>query len=175
MEEDYKDEIADRYEKLISSFVWTPMNTEKIKDLLLKINKKMNELYDKVQLLKQDFDSGAEKGMELYKEYVIDACLICSPRENSWDLDSETQEKISTRISHIQRNIYATQEKIEDRGNQLLFSTGIFNSPDLADIPACNYAQVLFDLSKTYSPQDMLDMNIEDFKFHIEVFFDPDC
>ena len=58
--EKIRQEVEERFFRLNKAFIWTPMNTEKIKNLILEINRKMNSLYDKVQILKQDFDSGAE-------------------------------------------------------------------------------------------------------------------
>jgi len=173
-------ELEERFFRLNKSFIWTPMNTEKIKSLILEINRKMNSLYDKVQILKQDFDSGAEKGIELYKDYIIEGSLLYEPHGDLSDLSPDMVHYLSEYGIKGQRNIYASHKKIEDRANQLFlgkdvnWNTDIFDRPEFKHMPVCYYVNSVFFQSKTFSLQDMLSMENDDFKFHIEVYFDPE-
>ena len=178
--EKIRQEVEERFFRLNKAFIWTPMNTEKIKNLILEINRKMNSLYDKVQLLKQDFDSGAEKGIELYKDYIIEGSLLYEPHQELSDLTPEQMLYLSEYGIKGQRNIYASHQKIEDRANQLFlgkdvnWNTDIFDRPEFKHIPVCYYVNSVFFQSKTYSLQDMLSMENDEFKYHIEVYFDPE-
>ena len=178
--EKIRQEVEERCFRLNKAFIWTPMNTEKIKNLSLEINRKMNSLYDKVQILKQDFDSGAEKGIELYKDYIIEGSLLYEPHEDLSDVTPEQMQYLSEYGIKGQRNIYASHQKIEDRANQLFlgkdvnWNTDIFDRPEFKNIPVCYYVNSVFFQSKTYSLQDMLSMENDEFKFHIEVYFDPE-
>lgn len=178
--EKIRQEVEERFFRLNKAFIWTPMNTEKIKNLILEINRKMNSLYDKVQILKQDFDSGAEKGIELYKDYIIEGSLLYEPHQDLSDVTPEQMQYLSEYGIKGQRNIYASQQKIEDRANQLFlgkdvnWNTDIFDRPEFKHIPVCYYVNSVFFQSKTYSLQDMLSMENDEFKYHIEVYFDPE-
>ena len=178
--EKIRQEVEERFFRLNKAFIWTPMNTEKIKNLILEINRKMNSLYDKVQILKQDFDSGAEKGIELYKDYIIEGALLYEPHQDLGDVTPEQMQYLSEYGIKGQRNIYASHQKIEDRANQLFlgkdvnWNTDIFDRPEFKHIPVCYYVNSVFFQSKTYSLQDMLSMENDEFKYHIEVYFDPE-
>ncbi|HAM78049.1 MAG: hypothetical protein II631_05645 [Treponema sp.] len=178
--EKIRQEVEERFFRLNKAFIWTPMNTEKIKNLILEINRKMNSLYDKVQILKQDFDSGAEKGIELYKDYIIEGSLLYEPHQDLSDVTPEQMQYLSEYGIKGQRNIYASHQKIEDRANQLFlgkdvnWNTDIFDRPEFKHIPVCYYVNSVFFQSKTYSLQDMLYMENDEFKYHIEVYFDPE-
>ncbi|MCR5318881.1 MAG: hypothetical protein K6E22_11700 [Treponema sp.] len=179
-EEKIRAEVEARFFAQNKNFIWTPMNTEKIKSLILEINRKMNSLYDKVQILKQDFDSGAEKGIELYKEYIIEGSLLYERHGDLIDVTPEQMHYLSEYGIKGQRNIYASHQKIEDRANQLFlgkdvnWNTDIFDRPEFKHIPVCYYVNSVFFQSKTYSLQDMLSMENDEFKYHIEVYFDPE-
>lgn len=178
--EKIRQEVEERFFRLNKAFIWTPMNTEKIKNLILEINRKMNSLYDKVQILKQDFDSGAEKGIELYKDYIIEGSLLYEPHQDLSDVTPEQMQYLSEYGIKGQRNIYASHQKIEDRANQLFlgkdvnWNTDIFDRPEFKHIPVCYYVNSVFFQSKIYSLQDMLSMENDEFKYHIEVYFDPE-
>lgn len=178
--EKIRQEVEERFFRLNKAFIWTPMNTEKIKNLILEINRKMNSLYDKVQILKQDFDSGAEKGIELYKDYIIEGSLLYESHQDLSDVTPEQMQYLSEYGIKGQRNIYASHQKIEDRANQLFlgkdvnWNTDIFDRPEFKHIPVCYYVNSVFFQSKTYSLQDMLSMENDEFKYHIEVYFDPE-
>ena len=178
--EKIRQEVEERFFRLNKAFIWTPMNTEKIKNLILEINRKMNSLYDKVQILKQDFDSGAEKGIELYKEYIIEGSLLYEGHGDLIDVTPEQMHYLSEYGIKGQRNIYASHQKIEDRANQLFlgkdvnWNTDIFDRPEFKHLPVCYYVNSVFFQSKTYSLQDMLSMENDEFKYHIEVYFDPE-
>ena len=178
--EKIRQEVEERFFRLNKAFIWTPMNTEKIKNLILEINRKMNSLYDKVQILKQDFDSGAEKGIELYKDYIIEGSLLYEPHQDLSDVTPEQMQYLSEYGIKGQRNIYASHQKIEDRANQLFlgkdvnWNTDIFDRSEFKHIPVCYYVNSVFFQSKTYSLQDMLSMENDEFKYHIEVYFDPE-
>ena len=178
--EKIRQEVEERFFRLNKAFIWTPMNTEKIKNLILEINRKMNSLYDKVQILKQDFDSGAEKGIEIYMDYIIEGSLLYEPHQDLSDVTPEQMQYLSEYGIKGQRNIYASHQKIEDRANQLFlgkdvnWNTDIFDRPEFKHIPVCYYVNSVFFQSKTYSLQDMLSMENDEFKYHIEVYFDPE-
>ena len=178
--EKIRQEVEERFFRLNKAFIWTPMNTEKIKNLILEINRKMNSLYDKVQILKQDFDSGAEKGIELYKDYIIEGSLLYEGHGDLIDVTPEQMHYLSEYGIKGQRNIYASHQKIEDRANQLFlgkdvnWNMDIFDRPEFKHIPVCYYVNSVFFQSKTYSLQDMLSMENDEFKYHIEVYFDPE-
>lgn len=155
------------------------MNTEKIIRLVLAINEKMNLLYDKIQILKQDFDRGYAKGLEIYKEYIIEGSLLYEPSFALPQVSEEMMDSFAKFSMGGKRNIYASHEKMESRQNQLYLGEGVnwntdfFDRPELKEINVCHYAHSFFFQSKTYSLQDMLFINSDDFKLHIEAYFDP--
>lgn len=66
-------EVAKRQWALNQNFEWSEKNVAHLKKLFAAVNELQIKMYDEVVQMKKDFDKLAEAGVEMYKNYSIEA------------------------------------------------------------------------------------------------------
>lgn len=66
-------EVAKRRDALNQNFEWSEKNVAHLKKLFAAVNALQNTMYDEVVQMKSDFDELANAGVEIYKNYDIEA------------------------------------------------------------------------------------------------------
>lgn len=66
-------EVAKRRNALNQNFEWSERNVAHLKKLFAAVNELQNNMYEEVVQMKKDFDELANAGVEIYKNYDIEA------------------------------------------------------------------------------------------------------
>ncbi len=66
-------EVVKRRNALNQNFEWSERNVAHLKKLFAAVNELQNTMYDEVVQMKKDFDELANAGVEIYKNYDIEA------------------------------------------------------------------------------------------------------
>lgn len=68
-------EIVKRRDALNENFAWTEKNISHLKKLFTAVTELQKIMYEEVAQMKKDFDELAKSGIEIYKNYDIDAYI----------------------------------------------------------------------------------------------------
>lgn len=159
-------------------FEWTAENTKKIISVIQAFDKKVNEMYDAVEHTKSNIENNSIFKEKRNNGYHIEAKL-------TYELNDEA---IPTADAEMMGLLYdatnwktmplvnASNGQIESREQQLYLNQNwdieLFDRPELKNIKIPYYVHALFVDSYTYTLNDMLYMDPDDFCIGLEIVFD---
>lgn len=161
------------------NFEWTPENTQRIIKVINGIDAKLNQMYDTVLKIKHFMDSQTIPDA-IKKDYWIEADLIYSNDENSIPTaDKKTIHMLWNQTDwNLMPSITANSKGMRTRSDNLYLDMNwdveTFDRTELEHIKIPYYIHMLFVDSHTYTLNDMMYMNPDDFKIGIEVTFNGD-
>lgn len=158
------------------NFEWTPENTQKIISVIKGIDKKVNEMYDAVAKTKAFLDSNAIPNNRIKNDYDIEANMTYEYEGALSTADEQMVEQLydATAWESVP-GVYANNDKLKSREEALYLGLNwdieLFDRPELEHIKIPYYVHVLFVDSFSYTLNDMLYMNPDDFKIGIKIHF----
>ncbi|MBO4319453.1 MAG: hypothetical protein J5857_03185 [Treponema sp.] len=178
------DPTEDSYEEIVrlrwrkDHFEWTPENTQKIISVIQGIDRKVNQMYDAVEKTVKFLQSDAIPNNRIKNEYSIEASLTYENCETPIPTaDEEMLEHLYDATDwKILPKVYANEDRMESREDQLYrglnWDIECFDRPELEHIKIPYYVHVLFVDSFTYTLNDMIHMNPDDFMIDLEINVD---
>ena len=161
-----------------SDFEWTPENIQKIASKIQAIDRRLNQMYDAVEKAMKFLQSDSIPNNRIKNEFSITASmsyenwkkpLPSADKKMLYRLYSETKWSIMP-------SVYASGEGMGSREDQLYRNTNwdieLFDRPEFEHIKIPYYIHVLFVDTYTYTLNDMLYMDPEDFKIELDISFD---
>lgn len=161
-----------------SHFEWTPENIQKIASKIQAIDRRLNQMYDAVEKAMKFLQSDSIPNNRIKNEFSITASmsyenwkkpLPSADKKMLYRLYSETKWSIMP-------SVYASGEGMLSREDQLYRGTNwdieLFDRPEFEHIKIPYYIHVLFVDTYTYTLNDMLYMDPEDFKIELDISFD---
>lgn len=164
--------ILARHYKLMSEFEWTDENTQKIFALNDFIMQKERELYDNAVKIRNDLENHIKNDDTYYKGYDFEIRFSyepndaeCSPiadKETIWDLYYSTNNLFT-------EHFFANEGDEIQPFEEMFFRDENYNGYDcFTDCPdkshyICSYLLKLIDNNATYTLQDLLYMEPENF------------
>lgn len=163
---------------LNSIFEWSPGNTQAIKNLNAGLLGLYRKAYNEVMNLKRDFEEKIAAGFSAYEKYCIKAELsfmsldnIPEDKQEDWlELCEITEQWGPSIVIEWDWEDMTVEERLglEDfSGNQYPF--------DVPELDGTVINRIMYDIfgkSEGFSLVDALKMRIEDFQYHLEVYFD---
>lgn len=159
-------------------FEWTPENIQKISSKIQAIDRRLNQMYDAVEKAMKFLQSDSIPNNRIKNEFSITASmsyenwkkpLPSADKKMLYRLYSETKWSIMP-------SVYASGEGMGSREDQLYLNTNwdieLFDRPEFEHIKIPYYIHVLFVDTYTYTLNDMLYMDPEDFKIELDISFD---
>ena len=159
-------------------FEWTAENTQKIISVIQGIDKKVNQMYDAVEKAMKFLQSDAIPNNRIKNDFSIKASMSYENYENPIPTaDEEMLWRLYNATNwNILPSIYANEDRMESREDQLYLGLNwdieLFDRPELEHIKITYYVHVLFVDSYTYTLNDMIHMNPDDFMFSLEINID---
>ena len=162
------------------TFEWTPENTQKIIAVIQGIDRKVNEMYDKVEKVNAFLQSDAFPNKKIKEVYMIEAKLSYE----NWDVPlPSADEKMMQRLYDatnwdILPSVHASDGEMESRADALYLGENLnwdiegFDRPELEHVKIPYYVHALFVDAHTYTLTDMMHMNPNDFYISMEFTFD---
>ena len=160
-----------------SHFEWTPEKIQKISSKIQAIDKRINQMYDAVEKAMKFLQSDSIPNNRIKNEFSITASmsyenwkkpLPSADKKMLYRLYSETKWSIMP-------SVYASGEGMGSREDQLYRNTNwdieLFDRPEFEHIKIPYYIHVLFVDTYTYTLNDMLYMDPEDFIIDLKIDF----
>ena len=160
-----------------SHFEWTPENIQKISSKIQAIDKRVNQMYDAVEKAMKFLQSDAIPNNRIKNEFSIKASMTYENCEKP--LPSADEEMLARLYDatnwSIMPTVHANEDGMLSREDQLYLNTNwdieLFDRPEFEHIKIPYYVHVLFVDSYTYTLNDMLHMNPEDFIIDLKIDF----
>ena len=158
-------------------FEWTPENIQKISSQIQAIDKRVNQMYDAVEKAMKFLQSDAIPNNRIKNEFSIKASMTYENCEKP--LPSADEEMLSRLYDatnwSLMPTVHANEDGMLSREDQLYLNTNwdieLFDRPEFEHIKIPYYVHVLFVDSYTYTLNDMLHMNPEDFIIDLKIDF----
>ena len=158
-----------------SDFEWTPENIQKISSKIQAIDKRINQMYDAVEKAMKFLQSDAIPNNRIKNEFSIKASMIYENWEKP--LPSADEEMLSRLYDStnwsLMPTVHANEDGMLSREDQLYLGTNwdieLFDRPEFEHIKIPYYVHVLF--VDSYTLNDMLHMNPEDFIIDLKIDF----
>jgi len=174
--EDSNEEIVSLH-WMKSHFEWTPENIQKIASKIQAIDRRLNQMYDAVEKAMKFLQSDAIPNNRIKNEFSIKANMIYE----NWEKPlPSADEKMLARLYDatnwsIMPTVHANEDGMLSREDQLYLGTNwdieLFDRPEFEHIKIPYYVHVLFVDTYTYTLNDMLHMNPEDFIIDLKIDF----
>ena len=174
-------EVVKRRDSLNQNFEWSEKNAAHLRKLFAAVNALQNTMYDEVVQMKKDFDELANAGVEIYKNYDIEAHIhlkrgLKLPFADDYLLSfMEYFSKFDFNMSSVYAN---SDSEMRSREEQLSLNLNwnieifdYFRKRDDKD-PYIPYVfHTVWQDGSVYSLEDLLYMESEDFVICKEVNF----
>lgn len=172
-----KSKLGKRWERVNDKFVWTPEKVEKVRDFNDKMWFRYKEAYDEVCRLKKECDDRFAAGDKNYESYDI--------RTEFWYNHGEeglSKKEIELWEDMCEESVFWGPEFAEmtDRTPMKTFEEEMFedghswneypfNTPKLDDICIHYFMHDIFNHNHTYSLEDLMKMNPENFSWQVNI------
>ncbi|MBO7612748.1 MAG: ankyrin repeat domain-containing protein [Treponema sp.] len=161
-----------------SHFEWTPENIQKIASKIQAIDRRLNQMYDAVEKAMKFLQSDSIPNNRIKNEFSITASMSYENRKKPLpSADKKMLYRLYSKTKwSIMPSVYASGEGMGSREDQLYHNTNwdieLFDRPEFEHIKIPYYIHVLFVDTYTYTLNDMLYMDPEDFKIELDISFD---
>ena len=170
-----KTKLERRCYKHNKNFSWTPQRVEKLRQFNQKMWFRYKEAYDEVCRLKKEFDQRLANGDKNYQSYTIESEFWYNHPDGPNQKQNELWEDLCEETIFWGPTFHARNGRDMEPFEEAMLYDGKswndspFRSPKLDGICIHYFMHDIFDHNDTYSLQDLMQMDPENFSWQVNV------